>query len=283
VDLIMVTQAANSASGGFGLQILINQGNGTLVDETAARVPASTIRDTGPFYAFIRFADFNGDGWEDLYGDSNSGGDGSYPRVWLNNGNGTWTPVAPAVMPSQSTTAILHAVDFEGDGRPDLLRLGFGGTGTGIGYLSFLNRTARTAFATMSLSPSRLNFATVNNGGALTSQTPAQRLALTQSGPGTVTWTATASQPWITVSPSAGAGSTILQVSITNAGAVLPPSGSLSGTIAVTTSGVTNAPTATVFLSVLAPAQATAPRGLFDTPVTCRDSSDHPLLENGAS
>jgi hypothetical protein len=67
------------------------------------------------------------------------------------------------------------------------------------------------------------------------------------------------------VSPSAGNGSTVLQVSITNAGGVLPASGSLSGTIAVT-SGVTNAPTATVFLSVLAPVQTAAPLGSFDTP-----------------
>src|SRR4030095_4061530 len=65
-----------------------------------------------------------------------------YPRLGPNNGNGAWAPIAPAAMPSQSTISIVHAVDFEGDGRPDLLRLGWGGTGADIGYKSFLNRTA---------------------------------------------------------------------------------------------------------------------------------------------
>ncbi len=142
-DLIMVSQAVGSARGGFGLQVLINQGNGNFADETASRLPPSTSRDTGPFGAFIRLTDFNGDGWEDFYADSN-GWDESLPRLWLNNGNGTWTPVGPDSLPKGSTFAGLHAVDFDGDGRSDLLRLGFGPRSPDIGYRSFLNRTPRT-------------------------------------------------------------------------------------------------------------------------------------------
>jgi len=142
-DLFIVTQASNSATGGFGLQILMNQGNGTYRDETTARLPTFTPRSTGPFCAFVRFADFNGDGWEDFFCDTN-GWNENEPRVWLNSANGTWVPVPPGSMPQQSTFAIMHAVDFEGDGRSDLLRVGFGPPSPDIGYRSWLNRTARS-------------------------------------------------------------------------------------------------------------------------------------------
>ncbi len=142
-DLFVVTQASNSASGGFGLQILMNQGDGTYRDETTTRLPTFTPRSAGPFCAFVRFADFNGDGWEDFYCDTNSWNE-SDPRVWLNRANGTWVPVQPGSMPQQSTSNQMHAVDFEGDGRSDLLRVGFGPPSPDIGYRSWMNRTPRT-------------------------------------------------------------------------------------------------------------------------------------------
>lgn len=140
-DLIVVS--TTTAYTGLGLQVLINQGNGTFADETATRMPASTFRDTGPWCHFLRLADFNGDGWEDLYCQSSSWNDG-YPRLWLNNGNGSWASVPQETMPKDSTLGKMHAVDFDGDGRPDILRLGWGVTGADIGYKSFLNRTPRT-------------------------------------------------------------------------------------------------------------------------------------------
>ncbi len=46
-DLILLSITAQTYTG-FGLQVLINQGNGTLVDETAARLGPSAARLTGP-------------------------------------------------------------------------------------------------------------------------------------------------------------------------------------------------------------------------------------------
>ena len=119
---------------------------------------------------------------------------------------------------------------------------------------------------TVALTPSILNYGVVNSGGTLQFATRSQTLTLTQAGAGTVTWTASANQPWITVSPSAGSGPGIITVSINNTGGVLPATGVLSGTVTVTTTGATSPPASTVNLTVLAPSQATAPFGVVDTP-----------------
>lgn len=142
-DLMLLSSAAKTDTG-FGLQVLINRSDGTLVDETSTRVSPSTDHLTGPWYAFIHVADFNGDGWMDFYLDTISHEDNSiHPRVWLNNGNNTWTPVAPASLPSEFVAGVLHAVDFDGDGRADILQLGNAPVPfPDIGYRSFLNRTS---------------------------------------------------------------------------------------------------------------------------------------------
>jgi hypothetical protein len=260
-DLLMLSSALKTVSG-VGLQVLINQGTGTFLDETTTRLGTPVARLTGPWSPFIRLVDLNGDGLQDFYLEIFSIDDVP-PRFWLNNGNGTFTAVASIAASPELNIQSLLAVDFDGDQRPDFLKL-LGSSGFSISYRSFLNHTPRTVFATMALSQSRLNFGAVNDGSVLTSRTPTQRLTLTQSGPGTVTWTATASQPWITVSPASGTGAAIMQVSLASAG--VPLSGVLSGTITVTTTGATNSPAAAVFLSVLTPGQSAAPLGSFDTP-----------------
>ena len=76
----------------------------------------------------------------------------------------------------------------------------------------------------LALQKTSLRFAAVTAGGAFLSQTAAQVVALTQNGPGTVTWTATPSQPWLQVSPASGTGPADLSVSVV-AAAGLPASG----------------------------------------------------------
>jgi hypothetical protein len=147
-DLLLLSSAMQS-NNGVGLQLLINLGNGTLVDETARLAP-SIARLTGPVYPFIRLADFNGDGLQDFYLEQIGGADDGLPRprIWLNNGNGSLTPMAPSSLPQDfNSYASLFAVDFDGDGRPDIVHLGgppLGPSPTGqfIPYRSFLNRTA---------------------------------------------------------------------------------------------------------------------------------------------
>ncbi len=59
---------------------------------------------------------------------------------------------------------------------------------------------------TLSVTPSSLNFGVETAGGAWTSVTPGQSVRVTQTGAGTVTWTASADQPWIQVTNGAGTG-----------------------------------------------------------------------------
>jgi hypothetical protein len=65
-------------------------------------------------------ADYNGDGWLDLYF---VGGDNLSNRLMRNNGNGTFTDVAPAAGVDLPGTWGCGAVwaDWDGDGDPDLL------------------------------------------------------------------------------------------------------------------------------------------------------------------
>lgn len=150
-DLFMLSSARRTNSG-VGLQALINQGNGTFVDETAARLSPSIARVTGPVYPFIRLADFNGDGLHDFYLEQVGGDEDGLPRprIWFNNGNGTFTAIAPSSLPQDFTSrASLFSVDFDGDWRPDIVQLdgpisGPPPAGAFIAYRSFLNRTPTT-------------------------------------------------------------------------------------------------------------------------------------------
>jgi len=142
-DLVMLSETDNSF--GSGLQALINQGNSTFVDETVAYFGPSSVVSTGAHCGFLRVADFNGDGWEDFYC---SDGPETVPnRYWMSNGDATWSPLAENVLPPGSGLGI-HAVDFDGDGRPDLLAINTTNAAD-IRYQSYFNRTP---FATLDLS-----------------------------------------------------------------------------------------------------------------------------------
>ncbi len=75
-----------------------------------------------------------------------------------------------------------------------------------------------TAKPTMTLDKTSLRFGAVTNGAAFVSQTAAQVVRLTQTGAGTVTWTATSNQPWLQISPASGSGSADLSVSVVSVG-----------------------------------------------------------------
>jgi hypothetical protein len=125
---------------------------------------------------------------------------------------------------------------------------------------------ATSPLPTLSLSATTLNFGAVSGHGTLPTVTPAQAIRLLQAGTGVVSWTATADQPWITVSPASGTGAAILTVSVNNTGNILPSSGARAGTITVTANGASNSPSATVNLTLVAGTTA-SPFGSFDTPL----------------
>ena len=117
----------------------------------------------------------------------------------------------------------------------------------------------------MSLDKPTLNFGAVINGGFLT-QTLSQTVRLSQSGAGTVTWTATPSVPWLTVSPTSGTGSATLTVSVAY-NSFLPGAGNVVGSVALSFNGagVSSGPL-TVGLALFPPGMPAAASGSLDTP-----------------
>ena len=89
---------------------------------------------------------------------------------------------------------------------------------------------------TMTLDKTSLRFAAVTNGAAFLAQTAAQVVRLTQSGSGTVAWTATSNQPWLQVSPASGTGSANLSLSVVSAGG-LAAGATVNGAITLVLTG----------------------------------------------
>jgi adhesin/invasin len=107
-------------------------------------------------------------------------------------------------------------------------------------------KVTAAAPATISLGivPPSLAFQTPVNG-----QAPTQSVTVSNSGGGTLNWTASANQPWITLSATSGTAPSTLVVGMNTVGLA---AGSYSGTITVSATGATNNPqTAGVSLTVL--------------------------------
>lgn len=145
--LILSTQTGAQIYMGAAVQLLINQGDGVFVDETAARLGSSASRTVGILWDHLRSADLNGDGRLDFYatGHQQLGSNGNVsltvPMIWLNNGDGTFTAVNSGIFPD--TPEPLDVVDVDGDGRLDFVTAYVDATGQ-IFYRTFLNRTPRS-------------------------------------------------------------------------------------------------------------------------------------------
>jgi hypothetical protein len=93
-----------------------------------------------------------------------------------------------------------------------------------------------------------------------------QVVRLTQSGSGTVAWTASSSHPWLKVAPVSGTGPAELSVSVEFADG-LPAAGTVTGTITLAFTGAGNsAGPVTVTLNLVADGATGAPVGAFETP-----------------
>ena len=120
---------------------------------------------------------------------------------------------------------------------------------------------------TMTLDKTALRFGATSTGTSFVAQTGPQIVRLTQSGAGSVPWTATPMQPWLQVSPSAGTGPANLTVTVVSSPGI-PASGSSLGQINLSFTGAANSPgPITVTLNTILNGTSAPPIGTTDTPL----------------
>jgi uncharacterized protein (TIGR03437 family) len=114
---------------------------------------------------------------------------------------------------------------------------------TGTDSIAIMAATASPP--TIAAAPSSLQF--TSDGVAVPA---AQTIQITNSGSGTLAWTATTSQPWLTVSPTSGTAPSTVTVSVAPAGM---SAGTYTGNVQITATGASNTPlTVAVTLTVTA-------------------------------
>jgi len=98
-------------------QLYRNNGDGTF---TNVSQEAGILRDVG-YGLGVVVADFNGDGWPDIYV---SNDDASNDVLYINNRNGTFTDKAAAWLKHTSFAGMgVDVADFNNDGWPDILQV----------------------------------------------------------------------------------------------------------------------------------------------------------------
>jgi enediyne biosynthesis protein E4 len=107
-----------------------NRGNGTFEDVTAAAGIGAAI---GPGLGIV-CADFNGDGWPDIY----VANDGAAAHLWINQKNGTFkergalsgAALSPDGLPQAGMG--VTAADFDGDGNEDIFKTNLTNEGSNL-------------------------------------------------------------------------------------------------------------------------------------------------------
>ncbi len=153
----------------------------------------------------------------------------------------SWTNTAiKAVLPASLTGLITIAVDaLPGS---DLIAI----------------MAATPAPSTIAVAPASLQFSYTAGGTAPS----AQSIQITNSGSGTLAWTATASASWLSVSPASGTAASTLSVSISPAGL---SGGTYNGNVQISSTGASNTPLSvavTLTVTQPLPSLAVAPQAL---------------------
>jgi len=123
VDIVQHT----NRSGAYSLTVMNNNGNGTLsIGQNLTNVFVVNASNTTTA-ASMTWADFNGDGYMDLYLGSSYNNTGGV--IYYNNGAGQLSATKSAVEASNASAGYLSvAVDWNGDGQMDIIKLSTYGT-----------------------------------------------------------------------------------------------------------------------------------------------------------
>ncbi|HCJ7369526.1 TPA: Ig-like domain-containing protein [Enterobacter hormaechei subsp. xiangfangensis] len=118
VDIVQHT----NRSGAYSLTVINNNGNGTLsIGQNLTNVFVANASSTTTA-ASMTWADFNGDGYMDLYLGSSYNNNGGV--IYYNDGTGQLSTTKSAVEASNATAGYLSvAVDWNGDGQMDIIKL----------------------------------------------------------------------------------------------------------------------------------------------------------------
>ena len=118
VDIVQHT----NRSGAYSLTVINNNGNGTLsIGQNLTNVFVANASNTTTA-ASMTWADFNGDGYMDLYLGSSYNNNGG--GIYYNDGTGQLSTTKSAVEASNATAGYLSvAVDWNGDGQMDIIKL----------------------------------------------------------------------------------------------------------------------------------------------------------------
>jgi len=118
VDIVQHT----NRSGAYSLTVINNNGNGTLsIGQNLTNVFVVNASNTTTA-ASMTWADFNGDGYMDLYLGSSYNNNGGV--IYYNDGTGQLSTTKSAVEASNASAGYLSvAVDWNGDGQMDIIKL----------------------------------------------------------------------------------------------------------------------------------------------------------------
>ncbi|MEQ4904972.1 Ig-like domain-containing protein [Enterobacter hormaechei] len=118
VDIVQHT----NRSGAYSLTVINNNGNGTLsIGQNLTNVFVANASNTTTAVS-MTWADFNGDGYMDLYLGSSYNNNGGV--IYYNDGTGQLSTTKSAVEASNATAGYLSvAVDWNGDGQMDIIKL----------------------------------------------------------------------------------------------------------------------------------------------------------------
>src|SRR6185436_15002866 len=181
---------------------------------------------------------------------------GAGTLTWMASGSAPWLTLSPG---SGTGNGVLTLSVATGTMTPGTYSSAVSITATGATPVSIPVSFTLTAPPAISANPTSLSF-TAQQGGA----NPAtQTVTLSNIGGGTLSWSASESTPWLTVSPASGTGTGTVTVSVTTGSLTAGPQ--TAGSVTFSAPGATPVSIPVSFTLTAPPAIGTSPTSLSFT------------------